>query len=448
MIIGNYTVLEELGSGSFGVVYKARKGNEEVCALKELDIQEQVSNVDTEEELSQKKLKHDHLVMIHATTRIHKGIYIAMELCEMNIEEYFIKRRLSLAERCGIMIEICRGVTYLHHQNIIHGNIHPSNVMMKQKGDAFMSKISDYQMSEIRHVKRDLCKLQERNAGYQAPETQKTGQEFSISVDVFTCGLLLFAVFKSTVLKDRNTAIEHLIPGEINSKGNIEYLNRKLQQEIKNESVFLSLYFKTSDSNIGRLLYSMLKQKPKERPQIEEVLIKIIKVEVENDYQIVMERKTEEIRDLQNEESKIKRQFETLENEKKFIQNQLETKEVQVANLKGKLEAKEAHEKTLQNNKDDLGNESNIIIRLENKLEKQKQKLQDEKPEKWAFIYTMMVLGVSVLLYCIINMVNSKQNMEIQTQILIKFIREARQTDLESQVQHCCYYFMIMMCFM
>ena len=435
MIIGNYTVLEELGRGSFGVVYKARKGNEEVCALKEFDLQEQVTNVDTEEELSQKKLKHDHLVMIYATTRIHKGIYIAMELCEMNIEEYFIKRRPNIAERYGILIEICRGVNYLHHQNIIHGNIHPANVMMKQKGEAFISKISDYQMSEIRHVRRDLWKLQE-SAGYQAPETQKTGQEFSTSVDVFTCGLLLFAIFKSTVLKDRNTAIEHLIPGEINSKGNIEYLNRKLQQEIPNESVFLSLFFKTSDSNIGRLLYSMLKQKPKERPQIEEVLIRIIKAEVENDYQMVMEKKIEEIRDLQNEEIKIKRQFKSFESEKKCLQNQLETKEVKVANLEGKLEAKEAYVKTLLDEKDELRKESNITKTLQNKLEKQKQDLEDKKPEKWAFIYTIMALGVSVLIYSIINMVNSKQNMEMQTQSLSKFIREVRQTDLESQVQY------------
>ena len=435
MLIGNYKVLEELGRGSFGVVYKARKGNEEVCALKELDLQEQEKNVDPEEECSQKKLKHDNLVMTYTTNKIHKGIYIAMEFCEMNLEEYFIKRRPSLAERYGIMIEICRGVTYLHHQNIIHGNIHPSNVMMKQKGDAFISKISDYQMSEIRHVKRDLWKLQEGNTGYLAPETQKTGQEFSTSMDVFTCGLLLFAVFKSTVLRDRNTEKEHLIPGEINSKGNIEYLNRKLQQEIPNESVFLSLYFKTSDSNIGRLLYSMLKQKPRERLQMEEVLIKIIKAEVENDYQMIMERKTEEIRDLQNEEIKIKQQFKSFENDKKCLQNQVDTKEVKVANLEGKLEAKEAYVKTLLDEKDELRKESNIIKTLQNKLEKQKQDLEDKKPEKWAFIYTMMALGVSVLIYSIISMVNSKQNMEIQTQSLSKFIREVRQTDLESQVQ-------------
>ena len=67
--------------------------------------------------------------------------------------------------------------------------------------------------------------------------------------------------------------------------------------------------------------------------------------------------------------------------------------------MEGKLEAKEAHVKTLQNEKYELRKESNLIKTLENKLEKQKQELEDKRPEKWAFIYTVMALGVCTALF-------------------------------------------------
>ena len=89
--------------------------------------------------------------------------------------------------------------------------------------------------------------------------------------------------------------------------------------------------------------------------------------------------------------------------------------------MEGKLEAKEAHVKTLQNEKDELRKESNLIKTLENKLEKQKQELEDKRPEKWAFIYTVMALGVCTALFY---------------HLYGQFIREMRQTDLKSKVQY------------
>ena len=467
--VRDYSILQELGHSSFGTVYKARKGNEKVCALKKIQAQDTERTTDEELSLYQKKINHDNIVKVLCLFKHHKDLYIAMELCEDNLNLYYIKKRPDIKERYLMMVDMAKGVNYLHSKEIIHGDLKPDNILMKYTGDGCACQISDYQMTYIRSSRSDWYRMYEDNQGYVAPELQEE-TELTTATDVFSLGLVFFAAFNSSVLRESKTK-ESLIPGELNSSGKIEYLNVKLKQEIPNEYLFLGFYFKGTDAIIGRLLYLMLKNKPSERPEMEAVLLQVIRAEVQNEYQAVTERQAEAISNLKNEVKELQREHEL---EKQILKYELTTAKYEnksqdesknnkisnqnnkISNLQGQLETKDVHLNNLERQLERLREKTSTMNILENQLqnqeqemkcqreelEKQRRELENRRPEKQAAVYTVIALMVALLLYVVISLVNSmaaSKDMKTFTSAIREinmetFTSAIREMDIPSQV--------------
>ena len=473
--VREYSILQELGHSSFGTVYKAVKGNEKVCALKKIQAEDSERTTDEELFLYQKKINHSNVVKVLGLFKHHKDMYIAMELCEDNLNQHYIKNRPDMKERYSMMVDMAKGVNYLHSKEIIHRDLKPDNILMKYDGNRPVCQISDYQMTYIRSTRSDWYRMYEGNQGYIAPELQEEA-ELTTATDVFTLGLVLFAAFNSSVLRESKTK-ESLIPGELNSNGKIEYLNVKLKQEIPNESLFLGFYFKNTDANIGRLLYSMLNNKPTERPEMEAVLLQVIWAQVQNEYQAVTERQAEAISNLKNESKELIQAFEKekeilnnkFDSEKQKIQDELnsvketlkdvkcefksqdETKNIKIsnqnnkiANLQGQLETKDVNLNNLEKQVEKLTENTITMNVLQNKLENQEQEMKCQKeelekhrrelenrnPEKQAAIYTVIALMVAIFLYALISLINLiAASKDVQ-----KFTLAVREMDIPTQV--------------
>ncbi|KFO91682.1 Serine/threonine-protein kinase Nek10, partial [Buceros rhinoceros silvestris] len=151
--IGNYTVLEHLGSGAFGSVYKVRKHNgQNLLAMKEVslhnpafgkdkkDRESSVKNIVSELTIIKEQLYHPNVVRYYRTFLEKDRLYIVMELIEgVPLGEHFHslkeKQQKFTEERIWhIFIQLCLGLRYLHKEKrIVHRDLTPNNVMLGDK---------------------------------------------------------------------------------------------------------------------------------------------------------------------------------------------------------------------------------------------------------------------------------------------------------------------------
>ena len=413
--VEDYTILEEIGHSTFGIVTKARKGNDQVCALKKIKLRNKATSNEEENRVCKRDVKHVNIVKVLRLFQFQEDIiYVAMELCDANLEEYFIKKRPDIKERYDLMLDMAKGMKYLHDKEILHGDIKPQNILMKNNVERYICKISDFQMSGLQGKGKQLLDFYTNSPGYLAPEAEEE-MALQRSTDTFTIGLLFFATFKSSILKDDSTK-ESLIPGELNTKGQIVYLNNKLKEEIPSEQFFLNSYFRTSSSSIGRLLYCMLNQKPSERPDMEMVLIQVIKAQEENKYQIVIDRRDEVIRELKEEESNFRQKLDS-------YKATLETMQIQIENLQCEAKIKDSRVKCVESQLKTLEADCG------NKLEQQRYELRNRNPEKKTAVYSIIALVLSGLVFSLMSV---KQMSEINRNMKQEHVKH-----MEERLEKC-----------
>ena len=288
MDIGGYSIVEVLREGTFGKSSKAKKGNNPVCVLKQV---KRTEDVHFKKEIT--KLKHANIIDISEIFTQQENVYVAMELCEDgNLNDYFIETKPNTPERLILMLDMAKGMNYLHANDVVHGRLKAENILIKHTNGRYVCKVSDFLISGINSTQEDLYNCYIHNPGFIPPEMQD-GKEITKSTDVFTVGLIFFAVFRATVLKDSATK-ESLIPGKLSHKGNIEYLNATLRDKPVKETIFLDSYFQKGDAGVGKLLYSMLRPVPNERCEMEQVFLQIVQVQTSYEYKKVLECNKEE----------------------------------------------------------------------------------------------------------------------------------------------------------
>lgn len=154
MIPDKYTVLEQLGRGGFGSVYKVK--DEHIDKLYAMKILKYNACSDTDKEINiLKSLEFQGLPALHDVFYDEEYLYIVMELARgSNLEAYVkSKGKLSVEETYRIGYQICDILKYLHGRPIpvIHGDIKPENIIVSDEsvslvdfGCAFLQYSEEY----------------------------------------------------------------------------------------------------------------------------------------------------------------------------------------------------------------------------------------------------------------------------------------------------------------
>ncbi|KFP45677.1 Serine/threonine-protein kinase Nek10, partial [Chlamydotis macqueenii] len=157
--IGNYAILEHLGSGAFGSVYKVRKHNgQNLLAMKEVNLHNpafgkdkkdrdsSLKNIVSELTIIKEQLYHPNVVRYYKTFLENDRLYIVMELIEgVPLGEHFYslkeKKQQFAEERIWrIFIQLCLALRYLHKEKrIVHRDLTPNNVMLGDKDKVTIS---------------------------------------------------------------------------------------------------------------------------------------------------------------------------------------------------------------------------------------------------------------------------------------------------------------------
>ena len=145
---GRYQILDELGVGGMGKVYKAKdiKLNEEV-ALKllkpEIATEERTIERFRNELKLARKITHKSVCRMHDFHEEKETPYITMEYVQGESLKKYIKKEGRLSEDKTIFIakQICRGLSEAHELGVIHRDLKPSNIMIDEKNNV---KIMDF----------------------------------------------------------------------------------------------------------------------------------------------------------------------------------------------------------------------------------------------------------------------------------------------------------------
>jgi serine/threonine protein kinase/tetratricopeptide (TPR) repeat protein len=195
-MVSHYNILEELGRGGMGVVYKARDTKlDRVVALKFLPPHFGADEVEKERFIHEAKaasaLQHNNICTIHEIDETENGqMFICMDLYEgETLKQKIGKGPLAIEAAIDIALQVAEGLSHAHQKNIVHRDIKPANIFITQDG---IVKIVDFGLAKLRGVtKLTVSGTTLGTAAYMSPE-QARGDEVSSRTDVWAFGVVLY----------------------------------------------------------------------------------------------------------------------------------------------------------------------------------------------------------------------------------------------------------------
>lgn len=195
--LGGFEIVEEIGRGGMGVVYRARQLSlDRDVAFKtlasELTIDEAALERFRHEAHIAARINHPNLVQIHDVGREDDVHYFAMELVPGESLEKLIRREgpLDYRQACLIAKQIADGLGALHAGGIVHRDLKPSNILLTS---SLVVKISDFGVSRLQGSAAGLTR-DGRTVGtayYMSPE-QARGDEVDGRSDIYSFGIVLY----------------------------------------------------------------------------------------------------------------------------------------------------------------------------------------------------------------------------------------------------------------
>lgn len=192
--ISHYKILEKLGEGGMGVVYKAEDTKlDRFVALKFLPPQLSAPAQDkarfVQEAKAASALNHPNVCTIHDISEHDGTMFIVMEFVDgQTLREK--RGSVSFKQAIDIGIQIADGLAAAHEKGIVHRDIKPENIMIRKDG---IAQIMDFGLAKLRGTVSRLTREGSTvgTAGYMSPE-QVQGQDADHRSDIFSLGVLLF----------------------------------------------------------------------------------------------------------------------------------------------------------------------------------------------------------------------------------------------------------------
>ncbi len=193
--IGKYDVVEVLGKGGMGIVYKATDSRIGRMVAIKMMTGGFAENPDLlkrfyREAQSTGMLQHPNIVIVYDLGDQDGNPYLVMEYLEGEPLDKMIatKRELSMVEKLGFIIQCCTGLNYAHQRGIVHRDIKPANLMVLKSGDC---KIVDFGIARVGDNSLTRTGQVVGTITYMSPE-QINAQVVDGRTDIFSAGVMLY----------------------------------------------------------------------------------------------------------------------------------------------------------------------------------------------------------------------------------------------------------------
>ncbi len=232
-------ILEYLGRGGMGVVYKARQKNLDRLVALKLLAPERVGDPQFAERFAHEAralamLNHANIVTVYDFGQAGGFYYLLMEFVDgVNLRQAMKAERFTPEQALAIVPPVCEALQYAHEHGIVHRDVKPENLLLDKDGRV---KIADFGIAKMlgRSTDISVCESNDARAGvptsrsepggtpaYMAPE-QKAHRVTDHRADIYSLGVVLY----------------ELLTGELPGKP-IEPPSRKVQIDVRLDEVVL-----------------------------------------------------------------------------------------------------------------------------------------------------------------------------------------------------------------
>lgn len=264
---GDYTVLEPIGKGGMGIVYKVRhRYMDRIVALKVLTDSrprdsDSVRYFEREVRIAA-QLIHPNIVRSYDAGVADGARYLVMELIEGRTLSQIVKQEgpLSIRQACNYIQQAARGLAAAHSLGIVHRDIKPSNLIVDGDGvvkvlDMGVARIRDSDLAEsASHAEQTMSGALLGTVDYMAPEQARDAREATAKSDVYGLGCSFY----------------HLLTGEKVFPG--QSVIERIAAHCDQPSPTLQTRRNDVPLEVEALVGRMLAKQPEQRPTMTEVI--------------------------------------------------------------------------------------------------------------------------------------------------------------------------------
>ena len=205
VIAGRYTLLEVLGEGGMGTVYRAEQTQpvKRQVALKlikiGMDSRAVLARFDAERQ-ALALMDHPNIARVYdgGTTEAGQPFFVMELVSGEPITEYCDRHRLSVRARLELFVSVCQAVQHAHQKGIIHRDLKPSNVMVTEVDGRPTPKVIDFGVAKATEFSLTDQSLADTGAivgtpTYMSPEqADPSSMDIDTRTDVYALGVILY----------------------------------------------------------------------------------------------------------------------------------------------------------------------------------------------------------------------------------------------------------------
>src|SRR6267378_482930 len=199
--LGNYEILEQIGCGGMGVIYRARqRHSRRIVAVKRVLSYRADSHGALQrfrrEAQAVASLDHPNILPIYEVSESEDGLpFFSMKFAEKgSLQENAASLRNEPRKCVQLMAKVARAVEYAHSRGVLHRDIKPGNILLNDQGEPL---VSDFGLAKLLDGNNDLTRSLTTfgTAGFIAPEqADGAAVDFTPVADVYSLGAVLFNV--------------------------------------------------------------------------------------------------------------------------------------------------------------------------------------------------------------------------------------------------------------